>query len=71
MVVSLKGEIKTKVGINSQNDINSLLQKFADDALLDNGKNVLGVEVMWTPTDPSYTLEERSIIADYPELARF
>jgi uncharacterized membrane protein len=54
----------------SVTEIRNCLQSLAADALTDEGDNVMAVEVLWTPTDPSQTLSDRDLISDYPELIK-
>lgn len=57
-------------GVRSAADVKRVLQSLASEALTDEGDNVMGVEVLWTPSEPGTSLTDRDIISDYPELIK-
>eukprot|EP00597_Dinobryon_sp_UTEXLB2267_P001506 CAMPEP_0170073170 /NCGR_PEP_ID=MMETSP0019_2-20121128/10628_1 /TAXON_ID=98059 /ORGANISM="Dinobryon sp., Strain UTEXLB2267" /LENGTH=324 /DNA_ID=CAMNT_0010282513 /DNA_START=252 /DNA_END=1226 /DNA_ORIENTATION=+ len=57
-------------GVRSSADVKRVLQSLASEALTDEGDNVMGVEVLWTPSEPGTSLTDRDIISDYPELIK-
>ena len=59
-----------KTSASSVGNIKTILQTLASEALTDEGENIMGVEILWTPNEPGETLSERDIISDYPELMR-
>ena len=59
-----------KTSASSVGNIKTILQTLASEALTDDGENIMGVEILWTPNEPGETLSERDIISDYPELMR-
>ena len=50
--------------------LRAALQALAADAMSQDGDNILGVEVLWTPSERGSSLSEREVIEDYPELLR-
>ena len=72
IVVALRGDGKTfPKNVDSSSLLKELLRSLAADAMSDDGENVLGVEVLWTPSDPGDRLSDRDLIQDYPELLKF
>jgi uncharacterized membrane protein len=49
-------------------EVTRALQTLASEALSDEGENVLGVEVLWTPSEWGRTLTPQEVLLDYPEL---
>jgi uncharacterized membrane protein len=45
-----------------------VLQQLASDTTTDEGENVLGAEILWTPEEPWETLDRNDVITDFPEL---
>ena len=72
LVVALRGKSDAHLGsgVRSVADVRKCLQSLASEALTDEGENVMGVEVLWTPSESGTVLTERDIIADYPELIK-
>lgn len=56
--------------ITSAAEVVRCLQSLASEALTDEGQNVLGVEVLWTPSERGRTLTDRELLLDYPELIK-
>ena len=57
-------------GAGSVTSLRAALQALAADAMSQDGDNILGVEVLWTPSERGSSLSEREVIEDYPELLR-
>ena len=56
--------------VDSVSDCRSVLQNLASDALTDDGENIMGVEILWTPSIPGVHISEQELVNDYPELMR-
>lgn len=74
-VISVIVAMKGRTGVNlraaiSHEDIRLALQNLAADALVDDGSNIMAVEVLWTPNDPSTSLDEREFLEEYPEMLK-
>lgn len=67
-ILNLGGRDKTRA--TSTAEVIRCLQSLASEALTDEGQNVLGVEVLWTPSERGRTLTERDLLLDYPELIK-
>ena len=48
----------------------ALLEWLGDEAAEGRGKNILDVEVLWTPADPDDSLDRDDLDAKWPELIR-
>ena len=71
IIVAVRGRSDAlKTSASSVGNIKTILQTLASEALTDEGENIMGVEILWTPNEPGETLSERDIISDYPELMR-
>ena len=72
IVVALRGrsDALQLSGVRGVNDVRSVLQSLAAEALTDEGENVMAVEVLWTPSERNTVVSDRDIITDYPELMR-
>lgn len=71
IIVAVRGRSDAlKTSASSVGNIKTILQTLASEALTDDGENIMGVEILWTPNEPGETLSERDIISDYPELMR-
>jgi uncharacterized membrane protein len=72
LVLALRGEslkrFQLERSVNSASAVRSVLQQLASDTTTDEGENVLGAEILWTPEEPWETLDRNDIIADFPEL---
>lgn len=73
IVVALRGRDGNAArvrDVRSYTDAIRCLEGLAADALTDDGENVMALEILWTPSDPTQTLTPRDLIADYPELTQ-
>jgi len=71
IVVALRGNNKSyPKTITSVSEVRNCLQQLAADSLTDEGENIMGVEILWTPDEPGQTLSPRDLITDYPELLK-
>lgn len=71
IIVAIRGKSDAlKKSAQSVSGVKQILQTFASEALTDEGDNIMGVEILWTPSEPGETLSERDIVSDYPELMR-
>jgi uncharacterized membrane protein len=72
LVVAMRGRSEALRGADSVAvsvpEVTRVLQTLASEALSDEGQNVLGVEVLWTPSERGRTLTPREMLLDYPEL---
>jgi uncharacterized membrane protein len=72
VVVAMRGRSEALRGADnvavSVPEVTRVLQTLASEALSDEGENVLGVEVLWTPSERGRTLTPREMLLDYPEL---
>ena len=72
LVVALRGQSSGYVSsVRSLAEVKACLQGLAADALIDEGDNVMAVEVLWTPSEPGTCISPREIVEDYPELIKF
>ena len=71
IVVALRGRSTafTK-SVRTLPELRTCLQQLAADAMIDEGENVMAVEVMWTPSIPGTVISETDMIEDYPGLVR-
>jgi uncharacterized membrane protein len=71
LVVALRGSQNPAYkSARSLTDAREMLQSLAADAMTDGGKNVLAVELLWTPDSPNTVITDRDLIMDYPELVK-
>ena len=73
LVIAFKGKtnaIPPNGRIDSRMELNKALQELLTDAASDGGENVLAAEILWTPSVPGETLDEKDMLMDYPELIR-
>ena len=72
IVVALRGKSSGYLSgpVRSEADVARCLQGLATDALVDEGENVMAVEVLWTPSESGNTISPRELITDYPELLK-
>ena len=72
IVVALRGQNEVaKLGkVQSNTDVMRVLEQLASAALVDEGENVMALEVLWSPSAKGVTLTERDLIMDYPELLK-
>eukprot|EP01036_Dinobryon_divergens_P029976 gene29976-39153_t len=73
LVVAIRGKSDAYLGtsgVRSVGDVRKCLQSLASEALTDEGENVMGVEVLWTPSETGMVLSEREIVTEYPELMK-
>ena len=73
LVVAMRGKSEAYLGtsgVRSVADVRRCLQSLASEALTDEGENVMGVEVLWTPSETGMVLSEREIVTEYPELMK-
>merc|ERR1719502_1491480 len=71
LVVAVRGISSTcQRTVRSASDLKAFLQSLASDALSDNGENITGVELLWTPSRAGAVLTEQDVVKDYPELMR-
>jgi uncharacterized membrane protein len=72
IVVAMRGKSSGYLSgpVRSEADVARCLQGLATDALVDEGDNVMAVEVLWTPSEPGNTISPRELITDYPELLK-
>lgn len=75
LVVSLRGDSLKQVpqieggrGISGAAALKAALSRLASDVITDEGENVLGVELLWTPEEAWEVLERQDVIQDFPEL---
>ncbi|KAG5192255.1 hypothetical protein JKP88DRAFT_230236 [Tribonema minus] len=72
IVLALKGEslkrFQLERSINSASALRNVLTQVAGDATTDDGENVLGVELLWTPEEPWESLDRQAVLEDFPEL---
>lgn len=70
ILVAVRGQsdVASMRSVQSIPDVTRVLQTLASEALTDEGENIMGVEVLWTPSKPGETLSKRDIVEDYPEL---
>jgi len=69
VAVAIRGDsLRNFSSVSRMSDVKSALQALASDVLSDFGDNVLGVEVLWTPEDPSEVMLRQDVITDFPEL---
>ena len=54
----------------SVSEIKRCLQNLAYEALIDEGDNIMAVEILWTPSDSDNVISPRDVIMDYPDLIR-
>ena len=72
IVVAMRGESSAYAkNVRSLADVSKCLQGLAADSLTDDGDNVMAVEILWTPSEPTTVISERELIEDYPELVKF
>jgi uncharacterized membrane protein len=70
LVVAVRGKSEALRQMRGMTDVAGALQMLASEALTDEGENIMGVELLWTPSDSGSTLSERDLVMDYPELMR-
>lgn len=71
IIVAIRGKSDAlKKSAQSVSGVKQILQILAADAASDEGDNIMGVEILWTPSQPGETYSERDIVSDYPELMR-
>lgn len=69
MVVAMRGRSDAlSQGAVTAAEVARCLQTLASEALTDDGENVMGVEVLWMPSERGRTLSNREMLLDYPEL---
>lgn len=68
--ISGKSSTVTNGVVRSVADTRNALKKLASYALVDEGENVMAVEVLWTPSEKNTVVTERDMIEDYPELIK-
>jgi uncharacterized membrane protein len=72
LVLALRGEslkrFQLERSVNSASAVRAVLQQLASDTTTDEGENVLGAEILWTPEEPWETLDRNDVITDFPEL---
>lgn len=72
VVLALRGESLRKFQlerrINSVAAARGVLSQLAADVATDDGDNVLGAEILWTPEEPWESLDKAAVIEDFPEL---
>ena len=66
IILSIDGDSTKLPVINSVSDLEKALTQVASDVKVDGC--LRSAEVLWTPENPSDTLSERDVIADYPDL---
>lgn len=71
ILVAVRGNSAANMArVDGAADVRACLQNLASDALTDDGDNIMGVEVLWTPSVPGTSISERELVNDYPELMR-
>lgn len=72
LIVAVRGksDALARDGVSSVSDVKQILQILASEALTDDGENIMGVELLWTPSEAGDVLTEREVVEDYPELMR-
>lgn len=72
IIVAVRGKSNGVMSspVRTFTDARKCLQGLAADAMTDEGDNILGVEILWTPDKPSMTLKDKDLIQDYPELLK-
>jgi uncharacterized membrane protein len=68
MVIAIRGKSLALRPVSSAADVQKVLQTLAAEAQAEDGENVLGVELLWTPAIPGEVLNQRQLLLDYPEL---
>lgn len=71
LVVALRGRsevLSARPAAVTSAEVARCLQTLASEALSDEGENVLGVEVLWTPSERGRTLSSKDLLLEYPEL---
>jgi len=71
LIVALRGKNSNYKSVRNFVETRNCLEALAGDALVNDGENVLAVEVLWTPDEPNVVLTEREVIENYPELLKF
>lgn len=71
LVVAMRGKSTAfSKSVKTLSEVRSCLQSLCADALIDEGENVMAVEVLWTPAEKGEVITPRELIEDYPELLR-
>jgi len=68
LVVAVRGKSEALRQMRGTVDVASALQMLASEALTDEGENIMGVELLWTPSESGTSLSARDLVMDYPEL---
>jgi len=71
LVVAMRGRSTAySKSVTTLSEVRACLQSLASDALLDDGENVMAVEVLWSPFEKGEVVTPRELIEDYPDLIR-
>ena len=71
LVVAMRGKSTAySKSVTTLSEVRACLAALASDALLDNGENVMAVEILWSPFEKGEVVTPRELIEDYPDLIR-
>ena len=68
LLVAVRGQSDAAIKVRNSSDMRNVLQTLASEALTDEGNNIMGVELLWTPSERGSIISEQEIVANYPEL---
>lgn len=68
LVVAVRGQSEAAMRIRNSSDLRNVLQILASEALTDDGDNVMGMEMLWTPSEQGTVITDKEIISNYPEM---
>lgn len=68
LVVAVRGQSDAAMRVRNSADLRSVLQILASEALTDDGDNIMGMEMLWTPSEVGTVITDKEIIASYPEM---
>ena len=72
LIVAMRGKSKSlaKDGVLSVSDVEDVLRILKSEPEMFGGANIMGVELLWTPSEAGDVLTEREVVEDFPELIR-
>ena len=68
IIAAMNSFSSATIKANGRSEVDNILKRITEAALHQDGQNIAGVEVMWSPSVPNLTLQDEDIVADYPEL---
>jgi len=68
LVVAIRGQSEAAMRVRNSADLRTVLQILASEALTDDGDNIMGMELLWTPSEQGAVITDKEIISNYPEM---